>query len=163
MIQDAEDVLRWSFEHCKDYGGDPDQIVLVGQSAGAHLGMMAVLRRHWNIKGFVGLSGAYDMRKITRHFARHGLPNDFVQQCLFQNRMDECDPTILLLQEGKKMPHSLPPIELWHGTGDKTVELRQVLEFSYILAGRMGEIHSHMPLLGTIRRIGRAPRISHLN
>jgi prenylcysteine alpha-carboxyl methylesterase len=141
MVQDAEDVLQWTFEHCEEYGGDPNQIILVGQSAGAHLGMMAVLRRHWKIKGFVGLSGVYNMREVTRHFARHGLPYDFVEQCLFQSQMDECDPSKLILLEATTKPPPLPPIELWHGTADKTVSHDHVRRLAPL--AREWELHTH--------------------
>lgn len=161
MIQDVEDVLQWAFEHCDDYGGDPNQIILVGQSAGAHLGMMSVLRRRWNIKGFLGLSGVYDMREITRNFAKHGLSHDFVQQCLFQNRMDECDPTILISLEEKTMP-LLPPIELWHGTGDKTVSHDTSKSHRTLLDEWGASMYSHTRLL-TIRLLGRARESSHSN
>jgi acetyl esterase/lipase len=119
MVQDVEDVLEWTFENCEVYGGDPKKVVLVGQSAGAHLGIMALLRRQWDIKGFIGLSGVYDLRDATKLFGRHGLSAKFVKERLFDNRMTECDPTQILREEGKNLP--LPPIEIWHGTADKTV------------------------------------------
>eukprot|EP00906_Rhabdomonas_costata_P024745 RCo035527 len=43
MVYDTHTAMRWVFRHIRDYGGDPDQIYLVGQSAGAHLSFLAML------------------------------------------------------------------------------------------------------------------------
>jgi acetyl esterase/lipase len=43
MVIDAQDALDYTIEHCRKWGGDPDQLVVVGQSAGAHLGLVTVL------------------------------------------------------------------------------------------------------------------------
>jgi acetyl esterase/lipase len=35
--QDVADALKWVYEHIDEYGGNPDQLFLLGHSAGAHL------------------------------------------------------------------------------------------------------------------------------
>ena len=37
MVQDVETSLQWTRQHVAAYGGDPNKIVVVGQSAGGHL------------------------------------------------------------------------------------------------------------------------------
>jgi arylformamidase len=37
MAGDVARAIRWVRDHAKDYGGDPDSIVVMGHSAGAHL------------------------------------------------------------------------------------------------------------------------------
>ncbi|KAK7493345.1 hypothetical protein BaRGS_00015471 [Batillaria attramentaria] len=43
MIQDLVDCIQWIHDSIQDYGGDKDKLMLVGHSAGAHLGAMAIL------------------------------------------------------------------------------------------------------------------------
>ena len=43
MMSDVDMALSWVRENIGAYGGDPDNIVLVGQSAGAHLGSLVLL------------------------------------------------------------------------------------------------------------------------
>jgi prenylcysteine alpha-carboxyl methylesterase len=43
-VKDVEMSLQWTRIHVADYGGDPDNIVVVGQSAGGHLVTTALLR-----------------------------------------------------------------------------------------------------------------------
>eukprot|EP01134_Creolimax_fragrantissima_P004208 CFRG4208T1 len=52
MLEDTNLAMRWIFKNIHLYGGDPNQIFLVGQSAGAHISSLALLteaereRRH---------------------------------------------------------------------------------------------------------------------
>jgi acetyl esterase/lipase len=42
-VQDSRCALRWVVRHAKQYGLDPERVILVGSSAGAHLALMAAL------------------------------------------------------------------------------------------------------------------------
>jgi acetyl esterase/lipase len=42
-VQDSRCALRWVVRHAKQYGLDPERLILVGSSAGAHLALMAAL------------------------------------------------------------------------------------------------------------------------
>eukprot|EP00571_Detonula_confervacea_P001340 CAMPEP_0172321942 /NCGR_PEP_ID=MMETSP1058-20130122/44714_1 /TAXON_ID=83371 /ORGANISM="Detonula confervacea, Strain CCMP 353" /LENGTH=386 /DNA_ID=CAMNT_0013037567 /DNA_START=92 /DNA_END=1252 /DNA_ORIENTATION=- len=42
MVQDIDLSIQWVFDHVEDYGGDKEKVVLVGQSAGAHIGGVVV-------------------------------------------------------------------------------------------------------------------------
>jgi len=42
MVQDVDLSIQWVFDHVEDYGGDRGKVVLVGQSAGAHIGGVVV-------------------------------------------------------------------------------------------------------------------------
>jgi prenylcysteine alpha-carboxyl methylesterase len=131
MIEDVQDVIQWTLDHCHEYGGNPDKVVVVGQSAGAHLGMIALLRKsqehekQYNIKGFIGLSGIFDLSDASDVYAHHGLNEAFVEEQLFGNELRQCDPTQVLADEAN-VTDNLPPIEIWHGTADKTVSFLKV-------------------------------------
>lgn len=47
MVEDSAAALAWTHDNIADYGGDPDQIVLSGHSAGAYNAVMTVLDRQW--------------------------------------------------------------------------------------------------------------------
>ena len=42
MVQDVDMSIEWAFDNVQKYGGDSKKIVLVGQSAGAHIGGVIV-------------------------------------------------------------------------------------------------------------------------
>ncbi|KFH71946.1 hypothetical protein MVEG_02240 [Podila verticillata NRRL 6337] len=43
MEQEVRSAIQWAFEHCEEFGGDPQRIYIAGHSAGAHLCALAVL------------------------------------------------------------------------------------------------------------------------
>lgn len=45
MMGDLDMAVQWVRNNIEEYGGDPDNVVLVGQSAGAHLGSMLLLTK----------------------------------------------------------------------------------------------------------------------
>jgi hypothetical protein len=45
MISDIDMSIDWVFNNIQEFGGDRNKIVLVGQSAGAHLGGVCVVRK----------------------------------------------------------------------------------------------------------------------
>merc|ERR1711974_539659 len=91
MIEDVSNGLSWVLAHVADFGGDPGNVVITGQSAGAHLLSMLLLQRcvaevqgledgtctgiagrSWclqDLRGFVGVSGAYDLPAVNAHLS----------------------------------------------------------------------------------------------
>ena len=43
MLHDIDSAIQWTFDYCKEYGGDPKRVFIAGQSAGAHLTSTLVL------------------------------------------------------------------------------------------------------------------------
>jgi len=121
MVDDVDRSVQWTLEHIGHFGGDRNKVVLVGQSAGAHLGSCVVLIRclieldpalgrelypkiaeratSYNlssrslsssgsspsagseppsIKGFVPVSGPYDLIRMRKTFHEHGLDKNLV-------------------------------------------------------------------------------------
>jgi acetyl esterase/lipase len=69
VMQDPASAAKWVKTHISEYGGDPNQVFMVGHSAGAHLlAMLAVNDQYLkqvdlkpkDFKGYIGLAGPYD-------------------------------------------------------------------------------------------------------
>lgn len=99
MVLDVSDAIGWVIQNAERYGGDPKDITLLGQSAGAHLTMMSLLSQaqlhahtvsgglpstkvaynvprynpRESIRRYVGLSGVYNVRGLVSHFDKRGL------------------------------------------------------------------------------------------
>ena len=62
MVDDVHDAIGWVLANAARLGGNPDEVTLVGQSAGAHLSAMVLLRRQRTasslpLRRFIGISG----------------------------------------------------------------------------------------------------------
>ena len=112
FVEDCAAAVRWARAHAKDYGGDPDRIVLVGHSAGAYNAAMLALDPEFlggdraAIKGFAGLAGPYDF-----------LPLDGAISTTTFGRWPRPEET----QPIHYADASAPPMLLLHGQEDDTV------------------------------------------
>lgn len=63
QVDDVADAIAWTRSNIKRYGGDPDRIVLMGHSAGAHLvSLVAALGKAGNVRGVIANDvQAYDL------------------------------------------------------------------------------------------------------
>ncbi|KAF2932260.1 probable isoprenylcysteine alpha-carbonyl methylesterase ICME isoform X1 [Oryza sativa Japonica Group] len=147
MVSDASDGISFVCETVGAYGGDPNQIYLMGQSAGAHIAACALLEQaakesrgeqiSWSvtqIKAYFGLSGGYNIENLVDHFHERGLYRSI----------------FLSIMEGKKsLPHFspetvakklcpetialLPQIVLLHGTDDYSIPFSASETFAGVL------------------------------
>lgn len=127
MVDDVKQSLQWTFKNISDYGGDPENVVVAGQSAGGHVVMTCLLRmaiklhtakqsestnaedgassqsvddemwRPQSIKGFLSLSAPYNLKAMQASFSSHGL-DDLLITRIFGNREKEYDPYQLVVQ-----------------------------------------------------------------
>jgi acetyl esterase/lipase len=67
-VRDVARAFAWAHAHAAEYGGDPDQLFLLGHSAGAHLvSLLATDERHLealglrpaHVRGVIAVSGVY--------------------------------------------------------------------------------------------------------
>ena len=74
FMADAASAVAWARAHAAEHGGDPDRIVLMGHSAGAHLAALLATDASWlgahqikpkDLCGVVGLAGPYDFLPLT--------------------------------------------------------------------------------------------------
>jgi acetyl esterase/lipase len=79
FIEDGALAVRWAKDNAQKFGGDPDDLFLMGHSAGAHIAAMLAMDTRWlqkvglapgrDIAGLIGLAGPYDflpLREETR-------------------------------------------------------------------------------------------------
>lgn len=68
FVEDGARAVRWVSNHIQDYGGDPQRIVLMGHSAGAHIAALLAFDEGYLarqgvaasvLRGFVGVAGPY--------------------------------------------------------------------------------------------------------
>lgn len=113
----------YSVSYLDRYGGDPRKIVLVGQSAGAHIGSCILLNKiqdatingikgqkdiqlkeaTWsigNLRGFIPVSGPYDLITMRSILHQHGLDKGILD-VLFCNDLRRYSPTCTLLDVHK--------------------------------------------------------------
>ena len=107
FVDDGAQAVAWVQKHVRDYGGDPERIVLMGHSAGAHMAAFLALNDSYLVKagaqpqaivGLVGLSGPYALdpnsKALRTIFASPYMPADW-QPVHF---VSEHSPPTLLIQ-----------------------------------------------------------------
>ncbi len=74
FLEDGAAAVRWASDHAAQFGGDREQLVLMGHSAGAHIAGMLALDARWlthaglgrnAVRGWIGLAGPYDFNPDT--------------------------------------------------------------------------------------------------
>jgi acetyl esterase/lipase len=120
QVQDVDSALAWTKRNIHRYGGDPNKILLTGESAGGHLGAILLLQKAFvaaeamdkgsnaqsgdknatfelsDCKGFVSVSAPFDL-SLTDTYERHGLDRDALQR-IFGGSMRKYDPLEIVLQ-----------------------------------------------------------------
>jgi acetyl esterase/lipase len=117
FVRDGALAVRWVHDHAGELGGDPDQIYLMGHSAGAYIAAMLTLDARYlkavgldrsNIRATVGLAGPYDF-KIGKE----------LRPIFAQPTTGPVDPVVepITFVDGRE-----PPMLLIQGAQDTTVE-----------------------------------------
>ena len=81
FVEDGAQAVRWVRDNISNYGGDPNQIYLMGHSAGSHTAALLTLDEHYLkdvgldrklIRATAGLSGPYDFPSFPENRAVFG-------------------------------------------------------------------------------------------
>jgi len=180
MVADLDRGISWAFANVAAYGGDPSNVVITGQSAGAHLSSLLLLQRslaeareeeasdpeaahaartssassaRWSkdsngggangsngaaeteaaigwstrdVRGYVGVSGPYDLHELASHLEARHLGSVLLRHMCPEGDLTGCSPVCVLQSAGWKASQAtaarlLPPMLLFHGEADKTV------------------------------------------
>jgi len=129
QIDDVETALAWVEREIKAYGGDPDQVVLTGGSAGGHLAALAALRAEpGRVVGCVPFYGVYDMLGEDQDVFTVGMRESLLEPRIFAPGSD--DATYRAASPLHQDLSSAPDFFLLHGTHDSLVSVRQARAFA---------------------------------
>ncbi|KAI9084960.1 hypothetical protein K1719_033133 [Acacia pycnantha] len=137
MVEDASQGISFVCNNIAEYGGDPNKIFLMGQSAGAHIAACALVEQaikeagegesiSWSlsqIKAYFGLSGGYNLLNLVDYFHSRGLYRRiFLSIMEGEESLRRFSPELRIQDPNVANAASLlPPIVLFHGTGDYSI------------------------------------------
>ncbi|XP_062216518.1 probable isoprenylcysteine alpha-carbonyl methylesterase ICMEL2 isoform X2 [Phragmites australis] len=135
MVNDASQGISFVCNNIASYGGDPNQIYLMGQSAGAHIAACALMEQavkessghpvSWSvtqIKAYFGLSGGYNIHNLVDHFNERGLHRSiFLSIMEGEESLSRYSPEIVAKKSSAETITLLPLIVLMHGTEDYSI------------------------------------------
>ncbi|KAJ8445391.1 hypothetical protein Cgig2_010749 [Carnegiea gigantea] len=137
MIEDASRGIAFVCNNIAEYGGDPNRVFLMGQSAGAHISACTLIEQaikeareadnlSWSvsqIKAYFGLSGGYNLLSLVDHFHNRGLYRSiFLSIMEGEESLRAYSPEIVVQDPNVRSALSLlPRIILFHGTADYSI------------------------------------------
>ncbi|KAH6823192.1 alpha/beta-Hydrolases superfamily protein [Perilla frutescens var. hirtella] len=148
MVQDAAQGISFVCNNIADYGGDPNRIYLMGQSAGAHIASCTLLQQamkqsagettSWSVsqvKSYFGLSGGYNLFNLVDHFHSRGLYRSiFLSVMEGEESLYRYSPEMVVKDPNTRHAVSLlPPIILFHGTDDYSIPSEASTSFAETL------------------------------
>ncbi len=135
IMRDAAEVVSWVERSVAEYGGDAEQLFLMGHSSGAHMAVMLALNKQYlprkslqHIQGVIGLAGPYDFLPLDKTY----------QQILFgpEERYPESQPINYASTDQ-------PPLMLLHGTADDTVKMKNLDNLVVKTQQFQGQVEAH--------------------
>jgi len=107
--EDAVHALAWVFSNIVQFGGDSELVIVTGESAGAHLALLAAFSSARRVRGVVNFYAVTDLTSFAHARADESLPRDNGQAVL-----QRLSPLELV------GPHVCPVLSI-HGTADTMV------------------------------------------
>ena len=135
IIVDAQKSVEWISKNISRYGGNNQQLFLMGHSAGAHIASMLHFNEQYltsstyrNIRGFIGLAGPYDFLPFTESY----------QPALFSPPESYSKSQTINFVDGNE-----PPSLLLYGNDDTRVKRRNIISLSKAILDKNGRVETH--------------------
>ncbi len=107
FLQENAAAVKWARDHAADYGGDPNDLILIGHSAGAFNALSVALDRRWlaeqgldpsrDLRAVIGIAGPYNMYPDTPELWDVLGPKERLPDIWPVNHVDGHEPPVLLL------------------------------------------------------------------
>jgi acetyl esterase/lipase len=157
-VEDAALAVKWTTENIVEYGSSPENIFLMGHSAGAHITSLIAFDERYldnlglsndRLSGFIGFAGPYDFLPVApddvRSIAALGATETYAETQPI-NFADSTDP----------------PAFLAFSLSDKTVNPKNTIRFAQKIRDVGGDVEEHrydgvdhVTILGSLGRASR--------
>jgi acetyl esterase/lipase len=131
-VQEIAAAIAWTLDNIQNFGGDPRRVIVGAQSAGAQVAGVALLDPRWlaahghsaaEVRGFLGISGVYDVPAQVAYAQRHGRWGRYVESVMGgRANLTAASPISFVTA-------AAPPMLLIHGDADTTVPIQTSLDF----------------------------------
>lgn len=137
FMQDAARAVAWAHDHAEALGGAPNDVFVMGHSAGGQIGALLVTDPSWlapyglqpnDLAGFVGLAGCYDFMPIPAN--EKDMLGMFGRDTASQARAQP-----VRFVRGKE-----PPMLLLQGTADHEVEPSNAVSLAHALQAQHEDV-----------------------
>lgn len=122
-VDDVQQAIQHVRQHAGEYNIDPTRIVLIGESAGAHLAVLAVMREPRSVSAVVAFYCPSDLESLAQQ--SRSIPEAVRQAVLASGLGDVILDRLRHLSPLQHVRPDLPPFLLIHGTADTLVPYDQ--------------------------------------
>jgi acetyl esterase/lipase len=137
FMQDAAEAVAWAHAHAAEFGGAPDDVFVMGHSAGGQIAALLATDPQWlgahgmrpaDLAGFIGLAGCYAFVPVTAKD---------------QDMLDAFGTTAAEQRRAEPISHlhgAEPPMLLLQGTADHEVEPSNATALDQAMQARHEEV-----------------------
>jgi acetyl esterase/lipase len=138
FLRDGARAIQWTRDRVREYGGNHDQIFLMGHSAGAYIAAMLSLHPKFLleagvsrevVRGTIGLAGPYDFRNLKKG-------------TVVESVFSPAEP-LETSYVTRYASHVRSPFLLVAGKRDDTVGFQRTKRFASVLKKHGGEVTTH--------------------
>ena len=145
FVQDTAKAFKWVKDHIQEYQGDPQNVFVMGHSAGAYNVVTAMVQQGFlqaeglkatDFQGVIGIAGPYDIPPLDGVFPEHAVRQDVMPVYQIQG---DLPPFLLLSAENDDlvMPENAQHLEAAlqaHGIPVKSVLIPNVTHSEIVAA-----------------------------